>query len=56
MPTNFRVKVNENKEIDKYIYFDREQKRLWNMKLTAIPILADAFIIVPKNLGNKLDE
>ena len=50
MPADLRVKVNENEKRDKYLDFAREQKKLWNIKVTVIPIVVGAIGTVTKGL------
>ena len=38
-----RIKLIESEERDKYLDLARELKKLWNMKVTIIPILIGAF-------------
>ena len=38
-----RVKLKESEKKDKYLNIARELKKLWNMKVTIIPILIGAF-------------
>ena len=40
---NHRMKSKENEKIDKYLDLARELKRLWNMKVTVIPIVVGTF-------------
>ena len=46
VPADHRVKLKESKKKDKYLDLGRELKKLWNMKVTTIPIV----IIVTKGL------
>ena len=39
---NHRVKLKENVKKDKYLKLTREQKKLWNMKVTFITIIIGA--------------
>ena len=48
--------MKENEKIDKYLDLVRELKKLWNMKVTAIPIVVGVFEAVPKRLEKKLEE
>ena len=45
-----RIKIIEKEEIDKYLIFARELKKLWNMRVTTIPIVVGALGMVPKGL------
>ena len=49
VPADHRIKLKEC-EKDKYLNFARELKKLWNMKLTVIPIVTGAFATVTKGL------
>ena len=53
---NFVVATNqnENENIDKYLDLARELKRLWNMKMTVIPIVVRTRGMVPKDLEKSL--
>ena len=60
VPADYRVKFKENEKKDKYLDLARELKKLWNMKLTMIPIVIGTFGTVIKRiikghggLGNK---
>ena len=46
----YRVKMKENKKIDKYLDLARELKRLWNMKVMMVPIIVEALATIPKGL------
>ena len=50
VPTNHRIKLKECEKKDKYLDLARELKKLWNMKVTIIPILIGAFGAVNKGL------
>ena len=43
-----RLKLKESEKMDKYLDFARELKKLWNMKVTIIPIVIGAFVTVTK--------
>ena len=49
-----RVKKKENKKTDKYLDRARELKKLWNIKVTIIPIVVGAIGTVPKYLKKRL--
>ena len=42
VPTDHRVKLKENEKRDKYIDLAREMKKLWDIKVTMIPIVTGA--------------
>ena len=50
VPAGHRLKLKESEKKDKYLDFARELKRLWNMKVTIIPIVIGAFDTVTKRL------
>ena len=39
VPADHRVKLKEYEKRDKYLELGRELKKLWNMKVTVIPIV-----------------
>ena len=45
-----KLKVREDKKLNKYQDLARELKKLWSMKLTVIWIIVGAIGTVPKNL------
>ena len=42
VPADQIVKLKESEKKDKYVHLARELKKLWNMKVTVIPIVTDA--------------
>ena len=57
VPTNHREKINENEKRDKYLDLAREiKKKLWNKKVTVIPIIIGALGTIPKTLVKGLEE
>ena len=50
IPTD-RIKLKENGKKDKYLVLVREFKKLWNMKVTIIPIVIATFGTVTKGTG-----
>ena len=50
-----RIKLNESEKKDKYLDLARELKKLWNMKVTIIPIVIGAFGTVTKGLLKGLE-
>ena len=56
IPTDHWVKIKESKKVDKYLDFVRELKKLWNMKVTVIPIVVGALGMVPKGLEKSLEK
>ena len=53
VPAEHRIKLKESEKRDKYIDLARELKKLWNMKVTIIPI---AFVTVTKGLLKSLED
>ena len=49
VPTNHRIKLNECEKKDKYLDLGRELKKLWNRKVTIIPVAIGAFGTVTKD-------
>ena len=50
VPADHRINRKECEKKDKYLEFARELKKLWNMKVTIIPIVIGAFGTVTKGL------
>ena len=48
--TDHRVKIKESEKRDKYQNLAKELKKLWNMKVTVIPVVDGAVGRVPKGL------
>ena len=55
VPADHRIKLKECEKKDKYCDLARELKKLWNMKLTIIPIVIGAFGTVTKGLLKGLE-
>ena len=55
-PSDHRVKLKECEKKDKYLDLARELKKLWNMKMTIIPIVIGALGTVTKGLVQRLDD
>ena len=43
VPADHRIKLKESEKKDKYLDLTRELKKLWNIKVTIIPIMIGAF-------------
>ena len=56
IPTDSRVKLKENEKKGKYLDLARELKKLWNMKVTIMPIVIGAFGTVTKGLLKGLED
>ena len=50
VPADHRIKLKESEKRDKYLDLARELKKLWNMKVTIIPVVIGAFGTVTKGL------
>ena len=49
-PADHRIKPKETEKKDKYLDLARELKKLWNMKVTIIPIVIGVFSTITKEL------
>ena len=56
VPADHRIKLKECEKRDKYLDFARELKKLWNMKVTIIPIVIGAFGMITKVLLKSLED
>ena len=56
VPADHRIKPKECEKKDKYLDLARDLKKLWNMKVTIIPIVIGAFGIVTKGLLKGLED
>ena len=56
VPADHRVKLKESEKSDKYLDLARELKKLWNMKVTVIPIVICAIGTVTKGLVQGLED
>ena len=52
----YRVKLKESEKKNNYLALARELKKLWNMKVTVIPIVVGALGTVTKVLVKGLEE
>ena len=50
VPANPGVTIEENEKRDKYLNFAIELKRLWNMKVTVVPVVISALAPIFKDL------
>ena len=51
-----KIKLKESEKNDKYLGLASELKKIWNMKVTMIPIVIGAFAIVTKELLKGLED
>ena len=56
VPADYSIKPKEYEKKDKYLDLARELKKLWNMKVTIIPIVIGAFATVTKGLLKGLED
>ena len=56
VPADHRIKQKECEKKDKYLDLTRELKKLWDMKVTIIPIVIGAFGTVTKGLLKGLED
>ena len=50
------MRLNQSEKNDKYVNLARELKKLWDIKVTIIPIVIGAFGIVTKGLLKGLED
>ena len=56
VPADHRIKLKECEKRDEYLDLARELKKLWNMKVTIIPIVIGAFGTVTEGLLKGLED
>ena len=56
VPADHRRKLKESEKKDKYLDLARELKRLWNMKVTIVPIVISALGTLTKGLLKGLED
>ena len=56
LSADHRMKIKENKKIDKYLNITRELKKAMNMEMTVIPNITGALGTVPKSLLRELED
>ena len=56
VPADHRIKLKEREKRDKYLDIAKELKKLWNMKVTIIPIVIGVFGTVTKGLLKILED
>ena len=56
VPADHSVKLKENEKRDKYLDLPRELNKLWNMKVTVIPIIIGVLGTVTKGLIQGLED
>ena len=56
VPADYRINLKECEKKDKYLDLARELKKLWNMKVTIVPIVIGAFGTITKGLLKDLED
>ena len=56
VPADHRINLKENEKKDKYLDLTRELKKLWNMKVTIVPIVIGALGTITKGLLKGLED
>ena len=56
VPVDHRINLKESEKKDKYFDLARELKKLWNMKVTIVPIVIGALDTVTKGLLKGLED
>ena len=56
VPADHRINLKEGEKKDKYLDLARELKKLWNMKVTIVPIVIGALGTVIKGLFKGLED
>ena len=56
VPADHRIKLKECEKNNKYLDLTREWKKLWNMRVTIVPIVIGAFSTVTKELLKGLED
>ena len=55
-PADNRINLKECEKMDKYLDLARELKKLWNMKVTIVPMVISAFGTITKGLLKGLED
>ena len=56
VPADHRINLKECEKKDKYLDLAREFKKLWNMKVTIVPIVNGALGTITKGLLKRLED
>ena len=56
VPADHRINLKESEKKDKYLDLAREMKKLWNMKVTIVPIVIGALGTITKGLLKGLED
>ena len=56
VPVDHRINLKESEKTDKYLDLARELKKLWNMKVTIVPIVVGALGTITEGLLKGLED
>ena len=56
VPVDHSEKIKENEKRNKHLDLARELKKLWNMKVTVVPIVISVLGTIPRGLVKGLEE
>ena len=56
VPADHRTNLKESEKKDKYLNLARELKKLWNMKVTIVPIVIGVLVTITKGLLKGLED
>ena len=56
VPADHKIKLKECEKRNKYLDLARELKKIWNMKVTIVPIVSGAFGTITKGLLKGLED
>ena len=56
MPADNRINLKKSEKKDKYLDLAREMKKLWNIKVTIVPIVIGALGTITKGLLKGLED
>ena len=56
VPADLRIELKKREKKGKYLDLVRELKKLWNMKVTIVPVVIGAFCTVTKGLLKRLED
>ena len=56
VPADNREKIKESEKRNKHLGLARELRKMWNMRVTVIPIVISVLGVVPKDLEKRLED
>ena len=56
VPADSRIEEKEKDKIEKYQGLGRELQKIWNVKVTIIPLVVGSLGGIPKQFGNRLKQ